>query len=501
MSSSSSSSLIAFGQDASPTLQQRLQFIVQSRPEWWVYSIFWQASRDAHGHLVLSWADGYFRGTRDFKGKSSNKLSQAKFGSNFERKRSDQEVQALFNEEMDMDRMVDGDVTDYEWYYTVSITRSFTIGDGILGKAFGSDSYIWLSGDQELQFYECERVREARMRGIQTLVCLSTSFGVVELGSSDMIKENWGMVQLAKSIFGSEINCLGSKQPGHESRVQIPTRSTVPFLDFRMVSGDQKEWILEEKSQGEARKETTGLGRSSSDSGADSEGNVASADTEFNARLKKRGRKPGSGKEPPLNHVQAERQRRERLNRRFYALRSVVPNVSKMDKASLLSDAVAYIKELRSKVDQLENKLRVQSQKSKLNAIKVFDTRSTSSTFDNTRPSSNYGPKTMEVDVKIVGSEAMIRVQCPDVNFPAARLMDALRDLELHVHHASISNVNELVLQDVVVSVPTGFISVDVLKTAILHRYSSCSIVYEIGKLSNLFQECAPSDEAIDICS
>ncbi|XP_022773594.1 transcription factor MYC2-like [Durio zibethinus] len=469
MSSSSSSSLITFGQDASPTLQQRLQFLVQSGPGWWIYSIFWQASRDAHGHLDLSWGDGYFRGTRDFTGKSSDKLSQSKFVSKFDRKRSGKEVQALFNEEMDIERMVDGDVTDYEWYYTVSMTRSFVIGDGILGKTFGSGSYTWLSGDQELQLYECERVREARMRGIQTLVCLSTSFGVVELGSSEIIKEDWGLVQLSKSIFGSEINCLGSKQPGQESHIQISTRS-VPFLNFGMVSGEQKQCVVEEKQQGEPKKETTGLGRSSSDSGADSDGNFASAYKEFNARLKKRGRKPGSGKETPLNHVEAERQRRERLNHRFYALRSVVPNVSKMDKASLLSDAVSYIKELRSTINELEAKLQVQSLKSKLNEISVFDNQSITSTLDNTTRSSNFGPKTMEVDVKIVGSEAMIRVQSPDVNYPATRLMDALRDLELHVHHASISNVNELVLQDVVVRVPTGFVSEEVLRTAILQR-------------------------------
>ncbi|XVF53169.1 hypothetical protein PTKIN_Ptkin05aG0078800 [Pterospermum kingtungense] len=467
MSSSSSSSLITFGHDPSPTIQQRLQFIVQNAPECWVYSIFWQASRDAHGHLVLSWGDGYFRGTRDFTGKSINKLSQSKSASSFDRKRSGKEVQALFNEEMDMDRMVDGDFTDYEWYYTVSMTRSFAAGDGILGRAFGSGSPIWLSGDQELQLYECERVREARMRGIQTLVCLSTSFGVVELGSSEMVKEDWGLVQLAKSIFGSDINCLGPKQPVRESQFQISPRS-VPFLDFGMVSGDQKEWIVEEKQQGEDKKDTTGLGRSSSDSGADSDGNFASADPELNARLKKRGRKPGSGKESPINHVEAERQRRERLNRRFYALRSVVPNVSKMDKASLLSDAVSYIKELKSKIGELETKIQVQSQKSKLNAI--FDNQCTTSTVNNTRLPSNYGPKTMEVDVKIVGSEAMIRAQCPDVNYPAARLMDALRDLELHVHHASVSNVNELVLQDVVVRVPAGFINEEVLRAAILQR-------------------------------
>lgn len=73
---------------------------------------------------------------------------------------------------------------------------------------------------------------------------------------------------------------------------------------------------------------------------------------------KKRGRKPGLNREtPPVNHVEAERQRREKLNHRFYALRSVVPNVSRMDKASLLSDAVAYINELKAKIEELESQV------------------------------------------------------------------------------------------------------------------------------------------------
>ncbi|OMO89659.1 Armadillo [Corchorus olitorius] len=80
--------------------------------------------------------------------------------------------------------------SDYEWYYTVSMTRSFAAGDGILGRAFGSGSYVWLSGDEPFQLYECERVKDARTRGIQTLVYLSTSFGIVELGSSETIEED-----------------------------------------------------------------------------------------------------------------------------------------------------------------------------------------------------------------------------------------------------------------------------------------------------------------------
>ncbi|CAN1331289.1 Transcription factor MYC2, partial [Linum perenne] len=62
-----------------------------------------------------------------------------------------------------------------------------------------------------------------------------------------------------------------------------------------------------------------------------------------------------NGREEPLNHVEAERQRRGKLNQRFHALRAVVPNVSKMDKSSILGDAISYIKELRSKLQSRES--------------------------------------------------------------------------------------------------------------------------------------------------
>ncbi|RWW49055.1 hypothetical protein BHE74_00044823 [Ensete ventricosum] len=86
-------------------------------------------------------------------------------------------------------------------------------------------------------------------------------------------------------------------------------------------------------------------------------------------RPKKRGRKPANSRKEPLDHVEAERQRREKLNQRFYFLRSVVPNVSKMDKASLLADAVTYINELRSKTQALESDN--QGRQSELTALRT----------------------------------------------------------------------------------------------------------------------------------
>ncbi|KAM7253854.1 hypothetical protein ACFE04_031536 [Oxalis oulophora] len=55
------------------------------------------------------------------------------------------------------------------------------------------------------------------------------------------------------------------------------------------------------------------------------------------------------------NHVLAERRRREKLNERFIILRSLVPFVTKMDKASILGDTIEYVKQLRKKIQDLED--------------------------------------------------------------------------------------------------------------------------------------------------
>ncbi|WJX87772.1 hypothetical protein P8452_69927 [Trifolium repens] len=153
-------------------------------------------------------------------------------------------------------------------------------------------------------------------------------------------------------------------------------------------------------------------------------------------RPRKRGRKPANGREEPLNHVEAERQRREKLNQKFYALRAVVPNVSKMDKASLLGDAISYINELKSKLQGLES----------------------------------------SKDVKIMGWDAVIRIQCNKKNHPAAKLMAALKELDLEVNHASVSVVNELMIQQASVNMGSQFYTKEQLSSALFSKIGDAQL-------------------------
>ncbi|GMH17948.1 hypothetical protein Nepgr_019789 [Nepenthes gracilis] len=68
----------------------------------------------------------------------------------------------------------------------------------------------------------------------------------------------------------------------------------------------------------------------------------------------------GAASSMASKNIASERNRRKKLNQRLFALRAVVPNISKMDKASIIKDAIEYIQELH------EEERRIQSEISEL---------------------------------------------------------------------------------------------------------------------------------------
>ncbi|XP_062019011.1 transcription factor MYC4-like, partial [Rosa rugosa] len=184
-----------------------------------------------------------------------------------------------------------------------SLTRSFAVGDGsVPDKAFGSGISIWLSGAHELQFNNCERAKEAQIHRIETLICIPTSDGVLEMGSSGLIRENWGLIQQAKSLFGSD-------QPDLETRPLEFINRNFSIFDIGIIAGVQEE---DHSSYNDDKKHV--FGSSKKKNGAPIPNpDFADSDCQMKRAPKKRGRKPGLGRDTPLNHVEAEWQRREKL--------------------------------------------------------------------------------------------------------------------------------------------------------------------------------------------
>ncbi|XP_015085364.1 transcription factor MYC2-like [Solanum pennellii] len=590
------------------TLQQRLQALIDGARETWTYAIFWQSSVvDFSSPSVLGWGDGYYKGEEDKAKRKLSVSSPAYIAEQEHRKKVLRELNSLISgAPPGTDDAVDEEVTDTEWFFLISMTQSFVNGSGLPGQALYSSSPIWVAGTEKLAASHCERVRQAQGFGLQTIVCIPSANGVVELGSTELIVQSSDLMNKVRVLFnfsndlgsgswavqpesdpsalwltdpsssgmevreslntvqtnsvpssnsnkqiayGNENNhpsgngqsCYNQKNPPQQQTQGFFTRE-LNFSEFgfdgssnrngnssvscKPESGEilnfgdstkksassanvnlftgQSQFGAGEENINNKNKKRSATSRGSNEEGMlsfvsgtilpssgmksgggggeDSEHSdleasvVKEADSsrvvEPEKRPRKRGRKPANGREEPLNHVEAERQRREKLNQRFYALRAVVPNVSKMDKASLLGDAISYINELKSKLQNTESDK--EDLKSQIEDLKKESRRPGPPPPPNQdlKMSSHTGGKIVDVDidVKIIGWDAMIRIQCNKKNHPAARLMAALMELDLDVHHASVSVVNDLMIQQATVKMGSRHYTEEQLRVALTSK-------------------------------
>ncbi|CAN8245830.1 unnamed protein product [Cochlearia groenlandica] len=437
------------------TLQQRLQALIESAGESWTYAIFWQISEEfdsstGDNTVVLGWGDGYYKGEED-KEKKKKELKNSNPAEQEHRKRVIRELNSLISGGIGLsDESNDEEVTDSEWFFLVSMTQSFVNGVGLPGESYLNSRLIWLSGSGALTGSGCERAGQGQIYGLQTMVCIAAENGVVELGSSELISENSDLMDKVKNLFNFNDGNDGeacSKRPSPVSKESINNH------DGGMISFSN------------AVRSTAKSGDSDQ---SDLEASVVKEAivVEPEKKPRKRGRKPANGREEPLNHVEAERQRREKLNQRFYSLRAVVPNVSKMDKASLLGDAISYINELKSKLQQAESD-KEEMQKQVDGNVKNCGSRAKDRKCLSQDSATSIE---VEIDVKIIGWDVMIRVQCSKKNHPGARFMDALKDLDLEVNHASLSVVNDLMIQQATVKMGSQFFNNDQLKAALMAK-------------------------------
>ena len=172
------------------------------------------------------------------------------------------------------------------------------------------------------------------------------------------------------------------------------------------------------------------------------------------------------------NHVLAERRRREKLNERFIILRSLVPFVTKMDKASILGDTIEYVKQLRKKIQDLEARTRqmeVEQRSRGSDSVRSKEHRIGSGGVDRNRAvvagsdkrklrivegSTGAKPKVVDsppaaveggtttVEVSIIESDALLEMQCPYREGLLLDVMQMLRDLRLETTTVQSSLTN-----------------------------------------------------------
>ncbi|KAM0873512.1 hypothetical protein ACQ4PT_038021 [Festuca glaucescens] len=397
----------------------RLQHFVE-RGGTWTYGIYWEESRAGVGtRPVLAWGDGHCRDATPPDADPAAAGAPEEAGAvykNLARKRVLLRLHALYGGgDEDDDALRLDRVTGAEMYFLASMYFSFPEDAGGPGRALASGRYAWVSVGPRLPgsapapgWYV--RASLAQSAGLRTVVFVPCKGGVFELGSVVDIRENPEVVRAIQSAF-----CVKAASSDDHVRIFGKDLSRSAAMPPVTTTGCEDTCALRLGGQAmvaHPAKEEASNGMNFTK--PVDEQKQAGGDER---RPWKRERKT---REEPLNQLEAEQRRRDELNKRLYALRAVVPKpkVSKLDKFSLLSDAVAYIQELEARL----------------------------------RGSGlGPGPARPSVEVKAMQDKVVLRVTTPLDAHPISGAFNAIRDSQLSVVAADMVVAENTVTQTLVV--------------------------------------------------
>ncbi|XP_073292595.1 transcription factor bHLH18-like [Primulina huaijiensis] len=150
------------------------------------------------------------------------------------------------------------------------------------------------------------------------------------------------------------------------------------------------------------------------------------------------------------DHILAERRRREKLSQRFIALSALVPGLKKMDKASVLGDAIKYMKQLQEKVKFLEEKDRKKPFESVVYVKKYV--HYTDSGDENPTSDERFSGGPMiteslpEIKVRFCDKDVLISIHCEKRKGLIEKTVSEIEKLHLSVVNSSVMSFGDSAL-------------------------------------------------------
>ncbi|KAI9392324.1 hypothetical protein POPTR_006G074900v4 [Populus trichocarpa] len=171
----------------------------------------------------------------------------------------------------------------------------------------------------------------------------------------------------------------------------------------------------------------------------------------------------GAASSAASKNIVSERNRRKRLNERLFALRAVVPNISKMDKASIIKDAIDYIQELHKQERRIQAEI-LELESGKLKKDPGFDVfeqelpallRSKKKKIDDRfcdfGGSKNFSRiELLELRVAYMGEKTLlVSLTCSKRTDTMVKLCEVFESLRVKIITANITTVSGRVLKTV----------------------------------------------------
>ncbi|XP_024960379.1 transcription factor bHLH18-like [Cynara cardunculus var. scolymus] len=148
------------------------------------------------------------------------------------------------------------------------------------------------------------------------------------------------------------------------------------------------------------------------------------------------GAKSGPRLSPAQDHILAERKRREKLSQRFIALSALVPGLKKMDKASVLGDAINHLKTLQEKVKTLEEQIKKRPNTESVVFVKRYELLVDGAESSSSDENFSGGPiheQLPEIEARFFGNDVLIRIHCEKKGGILEKILTEIEKLHLSV--------------------------------------------------------------------